>query len=153
MHIRLISHFLEMAYSKKQFEEWVRGQVDNIVENYILIYIARHSPAYDTMPETIPHWVDELLTAMSVVIGKEPACSRPAIVKMIHRLLSEKEEIDHNADVIRRKTWRKMKKERVDQSGQAYAGAVASLMKSVSRIAELIGGTDPDAIEAFVESI
>lgn len=142
-----------MAYSKKQFEEWVRGQVDNIVENYILIHIARHSPAYDTMPETIPHWVDELLTAMSVVIGKEPTCSRPAIIKMIYRLLSEKEEIDHNADVIRRKTWRKMEKERIDQNSDAYKNAVHSLMGSVPRMAQAIGGTDIDALKQFVASI
>lgn len=154
MHIQFLSRLREMAYGKSQMIEWVRGQVDNIVENYILIHIAKHNPAYDTMPENIPHWENELAAAMGVIIGKEARCSRSAIIRGVRHLLVDLEELDRNRDVIRRKTWRKMRKEHIDQGSPAYHAAVASLMGAVQTdMAPLIGGIDPDAIDSFISAI
>lgn len=153
MHIRLLSRLLEMAYGKAQLVTWVQGQIDNIVQNYILLHIAKHAPVYDTMPEHIPHWENELMTAMSIIIGKESSCSRSAIAKGVKYLFCNSEELNHNADVIRRKTWAKMKKEHVDQKSSAYLNAVASFMAVVPRISELVSATEPQDIEDFVISI
>lgn len=154
MHIKFLSRLFEMAYGKSQLIEWVQDQVDNIVINYILIHIAKHNPAYDTMPENIPHWENELATAMGVIIGKEASCSRSAIIRGIRHLLIDLEELDRNADVIRRKTWSKMRKEHVDQGSPAYHDAVAALMNAVTiDMAQLIGGIDPDAIATFISAI
>jgi hypothetical protein len=143
-----------MAYGKSQMIGWVQGQVDNIVENYILIYIAKHNPAYDTMPENIPHWENELAAAMGVIIGKEAACSRSAIIRGVHHLLVNLEELDRNRGVIYRKTWRKMRKEHIDQGSPVYHAAVTALMRAVQTdMAPLIGGIDPDAIDNFISAI
>lgn len=154
MRIRFLSQLFEMAYGKSQMIEWVQGQVDNIVENYILIHIAKHNPAYDTMPENIPHWENELAAAMGVIIGKEAACSRSGIIRGVRHLLVDLEELDRNQDVIRRKTWRKMRKERINQYSPAYNAAVTSLMSAVQTdMAPLIGGINPDAIDNFISAI
>lgn len=153
MHIKFLSRFFEMAHGKSEMLAWVQGQVNNIVENYILLHIAKHHPAYDTMPGNISHWENELATAMGIIVGTESSCSRAAIIKGVRHLLIDLEELDHNADVIRRKTWRKMKKEHIDQGSAGYKAAVDAFMKSINNIAILIAGTEPEAIDTFVSAI
>ena len=153
MHIRLLSRLFEMAYGKAKMIEWVQAQVDNIVENYILIHIAKHNPVYSTMPGNLPHWERELRAAMGVIVGKESTCSRAAVKKGIRHLFIDLEELDRNSDVIRRKTCYKMEDEKVEQSSDAYKAAVSDFMKAVPTISELVSGIEPDDISRFVKGI
>lgn len=153
MHIRLLSRLFEMAYGKAQLVTWVQGQIDNIVENYILLHIAKHAPVYDTMPQTIGHWERELRTAMGVIVGKKASCSKDAVIRGVLHLFKDIEELSRDPEVIADKTWNKMEDENVSQESSAYKEAAASFMQEVPHIAEIVGRAKPAEIAAYISEI
>lgn len=153
MHVRLLSRMLEMAYGKAQLIAWVQGQIDNIVQNYILLHIAKHAPVYDTMPQTIEHWERELRTAMGAIVGKKASCSKDSIVRGVLHLFKDIEELSSDPEVIADKTWNKMEDEKVSQESGAYKAAAASFMQEVPRIAEIVGRAKPAEIATYISEI
>ena len=153
MRVRLLPRLLEMAYGKAQLIVWVQGQIDNIVQNYILLHIAKHAPVYDTMPQTIGHWERELRTAMGVIVGKKASCFKDAIVRGVLHLFKDIEELSSDPEVIADKTWNKMEDEKVSQESDAYKNAAASFMQEVPRIAEIVGRAKPAEIAAYISEI
>lgn len=153
MRIRFLSRLLEMAYGKAQLVAWVQGQIDNIVQNYILLHIAKHAPVYDTMPQTIGHWERGLRTAMGAIVGKKASCSKDAIVRGVLHLFKDIEELSSDPEVIADKTWNKMEDEKVSQESDAYKAAASSFMQEVPHIAEIVGRAKPAEIAAYISEI
>lgn len=153
MRIPLLRRLFEMAYGKSQLMACVQGQIDNIVQNYILLHIAKHAPVYDTMPQTIAHWERELRTAMGVIVGKKASCSKDAIIKGVHHLFEDIEELSRDPEVVDDKTWNKMADEKVSQESTAYKAAAASFMQEVPRIADIVGRAKPAEISAYISEI
>lgn len=153
MRIRFLSRLLEMAYGKAQLVAWVQGQIDNIVQNYILLHIAKHAPVYDTMPRAIGHWERELRTAMGAIVGKKASCSKDAVVRGVLHLFNNIEELSSDPEVIADKTWNRMADEKVSQESDAYKEAAAAFMREVPRIAEIVGRAKPAEIAAYISKI
>lgn len=153
MRIQFLSRLLEMAYGKAQLISWVQGQIDNIVQNYILLHIAKHAPVYDTMPQAMGHWERELRTAMGAIVGKKASCSKDAVVRGVLHLFNDIEELSRDPEVIADKTWNKMADEKVSQESDAYKVAAAAFMVEVPRIAEIVGRAKPAEIAAYISKI
>jgi hypothetical protein len=153
MHIRLLSRLLEMSYKKKELLALAQGQVNNIIENYLLIHIAKHAPVRDTMAETLPHWENGLATAMGVLIGRTPALSRDAVLKAMRHLFIDLEELDRHPELILERVRRKMRLEQVPTGSLALRNALDAFMANVPQIAELVGTAMATPIDEFIERI
>lgn len=155
----LESGVLEHAMSRRDYKMRVSGQVNNIIENWCMIRLARKT-GHPTLVRCIDHWKDELLTAMSagVTVMVKSGDKRNMLDDVIEmhfgdiRKGNDPREARENVSKIMKV---KMRKEKIISPDiiRDLPGIINDFINEIYIIFNKIKSDDPDTIADYVDGL